>query len=383
VVAVDATSVNLTDLKLKKQLGSVGSISKGSQGFHAMTALAVTPSGLPLGITGQKLWVRGERSKRRDDGKPDAGGETLHWLAAMDATREAIAAGGAQTVPFFQLDRGADCWQVLEYGEEEDVMLTVRAAHDRCVDGQLEHLWTLVEQSPVRARRTVAVPARRPRAFLKRVGKRRRETRYTSARDARTANLQIRAMEVALRVTTTSGRNVVQYNVVHAKERVRRDGLEWLLLTRHPIKTKNQILAVIDSYALRWRVEDFHRAWKRGHCNVERTQLRSARVIFKWATLLATVATRAMRLAHQARKTPDAAASSEFSEAELRALLALRKIADLKTSDISLEQAVRWTAELGGYTGPWNGPPGATTLGRGLRDVTTAARVLEFLHQKR
>ena len=49
----------------------------------------------------------------------------------------------------------------------------------------------------------------------------------------------------------------------------------------------------------------------------------------------------------------------------------------------TLGQAVRWLADLGGYTGPWNGPPGATVIGRGLRDVVAAARAIRNLNKKR
>ncbi len=85
-----------------------------------------------------------------------------------------------------------------------------------------------------------------------------------------------------------------------------------------------------------------------------------------------------MRLTQLARTTPDVAASSELTATEIEALLALRQPKDATTgSEPTLAQAVRWLAELGGYTGPWNGPPGVTTIGRGLQDVLIAARAFE------
>ena len=60
---------------------------------------------------------------------------------------------------------------------------------------------------------------------------------------------------------------------------------------------------------------------ERGLCRVEYTQLRTRDASFKWATILATVATRALRLTHLARETPDAPATSEFSTYELQAIL--------------------------------------------------------------
>ncbi len=112
--------------------------------------------------------------------------------------------------------------------------------------------------------------------------------------------------------------------------------------------------------------------------------MRSCQAILKWATVLAAVATRAMRLTQLARSTPDALASTEFSPTELQALVALREpkgTHDLAT--LSLALAVRWVADLGGYNGPWKGPPGATVIGRGLYDVLVAARAFENRNKKR
>jgi hypothetical protein len=38
---------------------------------------------------------------------------------------------------------------------------------------------------------------------------------------------------------------------------------------------------------------------------------------------------------------------------------------------------MRCLADIGGYTGPWNGPPGATVVGRGLHDLLVTARAFE------
>jgi hypothetical protein len=48
--------------------------------------------------------------------------------------------------------------------------------------------------------------------------------------------------------------------------------IHWLLGTTEPAKTKKQILAVVPTYALRWRIEDYHLVWKQG-CRVEQLQL--------------------------------------------------------------------------------------------------------------
>jgi hypothetical protein len=162
--------------------------------------------------------------------------------------------------------------------------------------------------------------------------------------------------------------------------------LSWMLLTTEPIETLGEVAEIVRGYTFRWRIEEVHRAWKRGDCQVEDTQLRSREAIVKWATLHCAVAARAVRLAQLARTQPDVPASQEFSQAEIDAAIALRrKRTKLQLGDVpSLADVVRLVADLGGYTGPKSsgGPPGPTVIARGLKRVTIAAEVLEIVLKK-
>jgi hypothetical protein len=132
---------------------------------------------------------------------------------------------------------------------------------------------------------------------------------------------------------------------------------------------------------IRWRLEEFHFAWKSGTCDVEATELRTTPRILTWATLLAAVAARVVQLRDASRAEPDAPASRGFDAAELRAIVALRQPPGVDPAAVpTLAQAVRWVAEIGGYTGRSSGgPPGLVVIQRGLLDVAAAARALRFL----
>jgi Transposase Tn5 dimerisation domain len=161
--------------------------------------------------------------------------------------------------------------------------------------------------------------------------------------------------------------------------------VEWLLLTNASIAEAADVELVVQGYAQRWRIEDFHKTWKSGVCDVESTQLRARSHVIKWATLLAAVATRVERLKHLAREAPDAPASVELSDAEIQATILLKREYKKRTETIpdsmpTIAQATYWIAQLGGYTGKSSGgPPGSVTIGRGLRDVLVAARLLANL----
>lgn len=385
-VPVDGSSLTLADETGAKGLGGVGAWNKGARGVQTMNALAVGPDGAPVGLCAQRMWTRLGRSQTRPNEGPSARSESRFWLEILDEVDQRFSQLTSGTRPWFQMDRGADAWPVFRLAADRDALVTVRATHDRTLESGT-HLWTTLRRAPIIAKRSLDVPGHPPRRRKKRIGGGKRISYLTKERRARTAKLTIRAAQVAITCPGERDEPLLM-NVVFVAETHRRgdDRVEWMLLTTHAIRTKRDVLAVVDGYAMRWRVEDFHRAWKNGLCRVEETQLRSRDAIFKWATILAAVATRATRLTHLARKTPDALATTEFSLVELQALLALRQPKGVDESVIptlTLHQAVRWVADVGGYTGPWNGPPGATVIGRGLYDVLVTARAFAYRDKTR
>ena len=381
-VPIDATSISVTDEKGSKDLGAVGTWSQGGRGVHAMTAFAVAEDGRPLGICGQRMWVREQRSRlegsERSASTDDR--ETRFWMDLLQSTQADFADVAPDCRPWFQLDRGADCWPVLDAAHRLNLLLTVRSAHDRRLDGRTRLLWSELSRRPVSAHLRITVPARPPA--------RRRERRngqrihwMTPPRPARIAKLALRAAAVPVVLTTIKGRtSTVELNAVFVREldRPADDRLEWMLITTHPVRTRAEVLAVVRGYTLRWRIEELHRTWKRGLCRVEDSQLRSRGALFKWATLLAAVASRAMQLTYRARNEPDVPATEELTTTELEALISLRRPKNIRLNHVpTLALAVRWLADLGGYVGPRNGPPGPTVVGRGLHDVLAAARAFE------
>ncbi|MFO0590659.1 MAG: IS4 family transposase [Polyangiaceae bacterium] len=99
------------------------------------------------------------------------------------------------------------------------------------------------------------------------------------------------------------------------------------------------------------------------------------------------MALRAERLKRLLREQPDRPASDEFSPLELEALRIAKEDQKKRTEVLSdhptLAEAVRWVADLGGYTGKSSGgPPGTITIGRGLHYLTIATKILKALLSK-
>ena len=371
----DGSSLTLVD-RAKKKFGPVGSRRFGIQGLKVISVLAVSAKGVPLGLTGQVWWARASQppKRHRHDRKPEEK-EIRHWPEAMAQTREVMREHAPNTRVWFQLDREGDAWPILQQADADQHWFTVRGAHDRRLllpSGKKTYLRTLVAGQRVITRYELAV-APGPR------------------RQGRMARMEIRACQATLdfRNRRTKHHFSKTLNVVLARERgttpTGEKPIEWLLLTNRPVGTTEELEQIVFGYSQRWRIEEFHRAWKSGVCRVEESQLRSPEAAIKWATILAAVATRIERLKLLSRREPDRPASDEFSAVELRALKLLRfgkaanKNAD-RAEVPTLSEATLWLAQLGGYTGKSSGgPPGSVTLGRGLTQLEAAARALEAL----
>ena len=154
--------------------------------------------------------------------------------------------------------------------------------------------------------------------------------------------------------------------------------IEWSLYSTYRVTTFSDAVKVARSYAYRWSIEEFHKTWKTGAWEIESSQLRSYEALHRWGVLLATVAARVERLKKLSREQPNIDALTEFSRHELDAAIVLSQTKTVKVGeDITLNQAVRLVAMVGGYTGrKRDGPPGSITIRRGLNQVIPAAIVL-------
>jgi hypothetical protein len=370
-IAVDGTSLSLRDDSGQRGLGPIG--HAGTSGLKVISSCAVDPDGTPMGLGHLNFWVRKPAPRRKDGGKKDCSSrklqdkETQRWLDAIRDTREVWQQHAPRVRRWWVMDREADSWAPLLETCRSDEWMTIRNKANRRVktsDSSTLFLREVLAAQPVIDEFELYVPA-------------------SPKRRARTARMQVRCCPVTLdlRDKFSSKRYPLAINVLWAREvgttPQEEDPLDWVLLTNHPIDTLEDTALVLFSYTCRWRIEEFHRAWKRGGCFTEQTLLRRPEQIIKWAMILATVSARAERLKVLSRNEPKLPASVELTTHEIAAIRALRRRAANKRERIpkmpTIEQAVLWIALLGGYTGKSSGgPPGTATIMRGLirlRDV--------------
>lgn len=373
-VPIDQSSLSITD-RAGTHFGPKAQPSMAASGAQAMSALAVSPDGVPLGLVGQSIWTRSWPTEPKNVAAHYARTsdecETQRWNEVISASTAIMKEIAPDTLPWFQLDRGADASLVLRHLVELGVAFTVRAASNRRI--RVAKGWRLLNdvlgESPCIGHYPLVLDETRRRA-------------------RRVALIDVRAVSVDVAVPLgrhgQGPRQHLMLTAIEARERSPVDGetpVLWRLLTNRTIETMADVRDVIDGYTMRWRVEEFHLAWKSGTCNVEDSLLRSVEAFTKWATILAAVAVRAERLKQLSRETPELPAETEFSRDEIDAVIILRKPKGVSPgATATVGQIVRWIADIGGYTGKSSGgPPGVRVISRALDRVYAAAEAIASL----
>lgn len=363
-VALDQTTLSFIDRKQVRGLGRVADGTFGNcRGLEVINALAVDGEGRTLGMTAMRWTARPDQHAGRRC--PPEERESQMWIDALADTEACFREHAPKTTLWFQLDAGADHSRNFAKVFDLDHHITIRCAHNRTVrtlEGPAK-LFETVERAPVMGRMTIrrngSAKKKKPRA-----------------------RLVVRACPVTVMLIIDKKPKPFELYVVQVREvgRVAKgyERICWNLLTTYRVDDIDDANEVIKGYSMRWRIEDFYRTWKNGHCCLEDSQLRSQGAVLRWAIILAAVAARIERIKHRSRNEPKALASSEFSRNEIDATILLSETKKWKPGDDpDLETFVALVAQLGGYTGKSSGgPPGSITIGRGLDWLTPAARLL-------
>jgi hypothetical protein len=341
-------------------------------GIEAMSAIAVRSDGTSLGICGQSFWARKRgpsiKHTRRKRSLKDK--ETKHWLEVIKQVELIFSKEAPGCKPWFQLDRGGDFKELLIFSASTKSYVTVRCTQDRVIiDSESRLLWEkLKKQKPI--------------------GKYSLDISAGPNRKARRAKMQVRSSEILFFLYDEEQKKKipVKLNAILVREEgtipANEKGIEWLLITNYAVNNFDDACLVIFGYSQRWRIEEFHKAWK-SVCGVEKIQLERYDNIIKLATMLAAVAMRVERLKFLSRNSPALPASVELTQKEIDALIILQKPKGYELGQMpTIAEAVRWIADLGAYTGKSSGgPPGNIVLGRGLRELQMAVRAFEALEQ--
>ena len=340
-------------------------------GLLLHTSLAVTAEGVPLGVTAAKVWTRAKfkgtaalKRKVNPTRVPIEAKESIRWL---DNLRQSVELLGDPGRLVHVADRESDIYELFCLARDLGTHSVVRTCNDRLAgDGT----------------RTVASEMAEARV---------RGLHRVELRDAEGGvihvTLEIRARCVHLLPPIGKQRRYapLDLTVLHATERNAPEGrkpIEWRLLTDLPVRSRREALEKIGWYAMRWKVELFHKVLKSG-CRAEESRLRSAERIANLLALFCIIAWRVLWLTLAHRADPDAAPRTALSEREIALLDRLTPgVGAGELRGKTLATYVRRLARLGGHLGrSRDPPPGIIVLWRGLSrlaDIELGVEIAEL-----
>jgi len=157
------------------------------------------------------------------------------------------------------------------------------------------------------------------------------------------------------------------------------DPLEWILLTNRPVESAEQALEVVEDYACRWMVEDYHKAIKSG-CGIEEIQMTTLHGLSNVIGLLSVLGVHVLRLRCNARDEEIREQPARLHEEPLKVQLAALDSKHDDWREMTVWEFYLAVAKMGGYVlNPHKRPPGWIVLWRGyirLEDMCEGVRLM-------
>ena len=325
-------------------------------GIMMHSSLAVTSDGVPLGLTAVKFWNRQKfkgtaalKRKVNPTRVPIEKKESVRWLenlkqatTLLDEPARCVHIG----------DRASDIYELFCTAEELGTHFLVRTCVDRLA-GDGEH--TIADEMA-----EVAVK-----------GQHRIEVQDDHGNPSEAIlDLKYRRIRVLPPIGKQKRYPALSLTVLHAQERgapKNRKKIDWKLITDLPVTSRREAIAKLDWYALRWKIEVFHKILKSG-CKVEAARLRTAERLVNLIAICCILGWRVFWVTMLHRSAPDAPPALALTNGEIELIDRLMQDDPKKPPrPKALAHYVTKIAKLGGYLArAKDPPPGNMVVWRGL-----------------
>lgn len=337
-------------------------------GILMHSSLAVTTEGLPLGLSAVKFWNRDKfkgtaRLKRKINPTrvPIEAKESIRWL---DNLRQSIGLLGQPDRCIHVGDRESDIYELYCLTKELGTHFVVRTVVDRLA-GNGDH--------------TIAAEMRDAETAGQHVIELRGDADDITKV---TLDLKHKRIQVLPPIGKQKRYPSLSLTIIHAVETnppAGRKPIEWKLLTDFEVESCAQVVEKIRWYAMRWKIEVFHKVLKSG-CRAEDAKLRTAERLANLVAMFCIVGWRVLWLTMIARTAPQAHPTLALTTSEITILDQLvSNSGNRGTPPRSLSFYLTKLARLGGYLARTNDPPpGNTVIWRGLRrlnDILLGAEI--------
>jgi len=327
-------------------------------GILMHSSLAVTAEGLPLGLAAIKFWTRSKfkgtnalKRKINPTRVPIEAKESVRWLEnlkqstrLLDEPSRCIHIG----------DRESDIYELFCAAQASGTKFLVRTCVDRLAGG---------------GRHTIAAAMRRVK--VKAIHK-------VEVRDVKgtVSQATVKVKYHRLRVDPPIGKQKdyppLMLTVIYAQEASTPRGrkkIDWKLITNLPVRSRKDAVEKLAWYAMRWRIETFHKILKSG-CRAEASKLRTAERIVNLIAVFCVLSWRIFWMSMMNRVAPLVSPLVALTQIETRLLDRLVP-ETRKRGKATLSTYLIKIARLGGYLARRSdSPPGNMVMWRGLSRLT-------------
>jgi hypothetical protein len=330
------------------------------RGILMHSSLAITLEGLPLGLAAIKFWTRKQfkgcnalKRKINPTRVPIAEKESIRWLenirqstALVVAPRDCVHIG----------DRESDIYELFSLADELGTNFLVRTCVDRRAENGDCTLSDQMKKAPVKGRHRIEARNKKGEPYE--------------------ADLEIKFERI--KVLPPAGKRkdypALALTVIHAMERGTprgREKIEWKLITNLKVNSLKSAIEKLAWYALRWKIEVFHKILKSG-CKAEESKLRSSERLVNLISLFCIIGWRVYWLTMLGRAAPELPPSVALNETEVTLLDELVKTKSetsqkTATKTATVSNYIMKIAKLGGYLGrASDSPPGNRVMWRGM-----------------
>lgn len=367
----DTTELDYSSHRQAQQLGFIGNGRGRGIWLHSTLAVRLQawdleqkPEGIAVGLLHQKSWVRTQSGLRHQKWRQRLmrPRESERWAEVLDQL--GAVPEGCQWI--YLADREADFYEPIQRCLRNGEDFIIRAYRDHKLAQVQEHLFEVLEPTPVCGQMAVRLRGRKGEA-------------------SREAVVSLRCCRVQLQGPwRPQGRQAdVEVNVVEARELSPPQGVEalhWVLLTSLSGDRLVELKRIVARYETRWWIEQYHKALKSG-AGVEASQLERGFRIENLVAVLAIVAVRLVNLQWLARNRPDEPVEPESFGASALEILSAKYTPPKGgwTNRTVLLALARW----GGFLArKHDGMPGWQTIWRGWSKLLCMCEGLEIIREK-
>jgi hypothetical protein len=326
------------------------------RGILMHSTLAVTLEGLPLGLAAIKFWSRKQfkgcnalKRKINPTRVPIEEKESFRWLENLRQSTALISNPG-DCVHIG--DRESDIFELFSLADELGTNFLVRTCVNRLAEGAGTTVAAEMKKAPVRGRHRIQ-------------GRNKQGESYEADLDIKYEQLQVLPPEGKWKDYSD-----LTLTVIHATERGTprgREKIAWKLLTNLPVKTLKAAIEKLNWYALRWKIEVFHKILKSG-CKAENSKLRSSERLANLIAIFCIIGWRIfwLTMLHRAEPALPPAVALDATEVYLLDKLIKPKPGKSHGKPTVSDYIIK-IARLGGYLNRASDPPpGNMIMWRGM-----------------